>query len=146
MTAKFFVSTTAKKVSLFSTFLNPTFTCSRYLFVLSNLVLTILGLILTIFGVWGLLDNQDINEILNFAANNKIINGSSMLIGVILIIVGLCGCLGSLYRKRAILGVYLTIVIIVVVIEVASIVFAIVKQDSVLVVLKEIWNGSSIEC
>ena len=36
--------------------------------------------------------------------------------------------------------------IIVVVIEVASIVFAIVKQDSVLSVLKEIWNGSSIEC
>ena len=41
-----------------------------------------------------------LNEILNFAANNKIINGSSMFIGVILIIVGMCGCLGSLYRTR----------------------------------------------
>ena len=95
-----------------------------------------------IFGAWSLIADSDLNEILNLATNNKIISAFVILLGLILVIFGIFGCVGGLYDKRLLLFIYLFTLIFLITLELAIIVFGISKQENMLDVMKLVWENA----
>ena len=118
--------------------------CTRYFFIFSNCILSFLGLLSIVFGIWALLSDSELNQLLAITSNNKIVSAICIVIGILLIIFGLFGCLGSLIKKKFLLVSYLTFLVILVIFELTAVVFSFVKQENALDSLEYFYNQMSI--
>jgi len=74
----------------------------------------------------------DVEELNEYSSNIKPIAIPLMVIGGILLVVGSVGCCGAISGKSGLLNIYITVVILTVIVEVAVCVFCVVKKDAIL--------------
>eukprot|EP00116_Pleurobrachia_bachei_P019405 sb/3479667/ len=74
----------------------------------------------------------DVTELDQYSSDIKPVAIPLMVIGGILLVVGLVGCCGAIVGKNGLLNIYLIVVVLTVVVEVAVCVYCVVKKDPIL--------------
>jgi uncharacterized membrane protein len=100
--------------------------------IVTNVVVMVAGLLLLVVG--GIFFTKTFDfypDLEDYNSNINAILIPMLVLGGILLLVGLVGCLGACTGKAGLLNVYFIVVLIVVVLEVALIILVVVKKDDV---------------
>lgn len=109
----------------------------RVLLVLVNLLMVAVGGVMLIIGIVFKLDKEDLIELSDYSTSMAGVTLAIIVIGAVIALVGLLGCMGACLKKNGILNFYFVIVLVTLLLQVALIVFTIVKKDAVSSQLKE---------
>lgn len=105
---------------------------------LVNLLMVAVGGVMLIIGIVFKLGKEDlIPELSDYSTSMAGVTLAIIVIGAVIALVGLLGCMGACLKKNGILNFYFVIVLVTLLLQVALIVFTIVKKDAVSSQLKE---------
>jgi len=100
--------------------------------IVTNVVVMVAGLLLLVLGgIYFTKTFEFYPDLEDYNSNINAILIPMIVLGGILLLVGLVGCLGACTGKAGLLNVYFIVVLIVVVLEVALIILVVVKKDDV---------------
>ncbi|XP_072474324.1 CD82 antigen [Notamacropus eugenii] len=104
---------------------------TKYFLFLFNLLFFILGAMILGFGIWILADRNSFISILQTSSNLKI--GAYVFIGIgaMTMIMGFLGCIGAVNEIRCLLGLYFTVLLLILVAQVTAGVLVYVHSDEV---------------
>ncbi|XP_038134466.1 CD82 antigen-like [Cyprinodon tularosa] len=93
---------------------------SKYLLFLFNLIFFLLGVLIMGFGLWLLLDKESFILVLNDNSSVKL--GCYILIGVggFSTLMGIVGCVGTIYEVRCLLGLYFTFLLLILIAQITA--------------------------
>ncbi|MCI4383101.1 hypothetical protein PGIGA_G00022430 [Pangasianodon gigas] len=96
-------------------------TATKYFLFLFNLLFFIFGALIMGFGLWILLDNQNFIAVLQDSSTELKV-GSYIVIGVgaFTMLMGFLGCLGAIYEIRCLLGLYFTLLLLILIAQVVA--------------------------
>lgn len=104
----------------------------KAILIITNVVVMVAGLLLLVVG--GIFFTKTFDfypDLEDYDTNVNAVLIPMLVLGGILLLVGLVGCLGAVTGKAGLLNVYFIVVLIVVILEVALIILAVVKKDDV---------------
>ncbi|KAL8569937.1 hypothetical protein ACOMHN_014157 [Nucella lapillus] len=122
-------------------------TCVKYILFLVNFLFFVLGVAAVALGVYALVDKEDLEllamldsegHLEKFNAVGLLQKGAMVLIagGTSLLVLGFLGCCGAVRESKCLLGLYSFVVIIIVMVQIAAAVTAIVFRERVADFLK----------
>jgi len=109
--------------------LNDCCRCVKFFFVLINLLITIIGLVLLGCALWLFFDTFHYLQIAQ--TNEEYYRGTYLLmaVGILMTVVGFLGCVGACRESPCMLGTFFTLVLLILVGEIASIVWIHMNTD-----------------
>ncbi|KAK3533400.1 hypothetical protein QTP70_019496 [Hemibagrus guttatus] len=96
-------------------------TATKYFLFLFNLLFFIFGALIMGFGLWILLDSQSFIAVLQDSSTELKV-GTYIVIGVgaFTMLMGFLGCLGAIYEIRCLLGLYFTLLLLILIAQVVA--------------------------
>jgi len=108
-------------------------TILRMLLVIVNLLMMAVGGVMLITGIVFKLGKEDlVPQLSDYSTSMEGISLFVIIVGAVVAIVGLLGCAGACLKKNGILNFYFLIVLVTLVLQVALIIFTILKKDAVI--------------
>lgn len=107
-------------------------TILKAILIITNVVVIIAGLALLVIG--GIFLNQNFDflpDLADYSTSVDAVLIPMMVLGGLLLIIGLIGCIGACSGKAGLLNFYFIILLIIVVLEIAIVIVCIVKRDDV---------------
>ncbi|XP_053490667.1 CD82 molecule a [Ictalurus furcatus] len=103
---------------------------TKYFLFLFNLLFFIFGALIMGFGLWILLDNQSFIAVLQDSSTELKV-GSYIVVGVggFTMLMGFLGCLGAIYEIRCLLGLYFTLLLLILLAQVITAVLIFLQRD-----------------
>ncbi|XP_047014273.1 CD82 molecule a [Ictalurus punctatus] len=103
---------------------------TKYFLFLFNLLFFIFGALIMGFGLWILLDNQSFIAVLQDSSTELKV-GSYIVVGVggFTMLMGFLGCLGAIYEIRCLLGLYFTLLLLILLAQVVTAVLIFLQRD-----------------
>ncbi|XP_053720622.1 CD82 antigen-like [Synchiropus splendidus] len=95
-------------------------TATKYFLFLFNLILFLLGVLITGFGLWLLLDNQSFIVVLNNNLSVKVACYILIGVGAFSMLMGFIGCVGAIYEIRCLLGLFFTCLLLMLVAQITA--------------------------
>jgi len=113
-------------------------TILRMLLVIVNLLMMAVGGVMLITGIVFKLGKEDlVPQLSDYSTSMEGISLFVIIVGAVVAIVGLLGCMGACLKKNGILNFYFLIVLVTLVLQVALIIFTILKKDAVIAQVTE---------
>jgi len=113
-------------------------TILRMLLVIVNLLMMAVGGVMLITGIVFKLGKEDlVPQLSDYSTSMEGISLFVIIVGAVVAIVGLLGCAGACLKKNGILNFYFLIVLVTLVLQVALIIFTILKKDAVIAQVTE---------
>lgn len=99
----------------------------RWLFIFFNIPILLLGLASLGVGIWQIIVESALEEVLS----EDYTSGGALFIacGVLLVAVSIVGCLGAFCKWRPVLLIYIAVIFLVIVLEIAAVGYAFAKAD-----------------
>lgn len=109
--------------------LNDCCRCVKFFFVLINLLITIIGLVVLGCALWLFFDTFHYLQVAQ--TNEEYYRGTYLLmgVGILMTVVGFLGCVGACRESPCMLGTFFTLVLLIIVAEIASIVWINMNRD-----------------
>jgi hypothetical protein len=108
------------------------------LLVIVNLLMMAVGGVMLITGIVFKLGKEDlVPQLSDYSTSMEGISLFVIIVGAVVAIVGLLGCMGACLKKNGILNFYFLIVLVTLVLQVALIIFTILKKDAVIAQVTE---------
>ncbi|KAF7703408.1 CD82 molecule a [Silurus meridionalis] len=103
---------------------------TKYFLFLFNFLFFVFGALIMGFGLWILLDNQSFIAILQ-EDSSELKVGSYIVIGIgaFTMVMGFVGCLGAIYEIRCLLGLYFTLLLLILIAQVVAAVLIFFQRD-----------------
>lgn len=109
----------------------------RMLLVIVNLLMLAVGGVMLIIGIVFKLGKDDlIPKLSEYSTSMAGVTLAFIVVGAVIALVGFLGCMGAILKKNGILNFYFLIVLVTLLLQVALIVYTIVKKDAVIDQLK----------
>ncbi|XP_060796776.1 CD82 molecule a [Neoarius graeffei] len=105
-------------------------TATKYFLFLFNLLFFIFGALIMGFGLWILLDSQSFIAVLQDSSIElKVGSYIVITVGAFTMLMGFLGCLGAIYEIRCLLGLYFTLLLLLLIAQVTAAILIFLQRD-----------------
>lgn len=119
-----------------STELSCGMSCLKYLLFVVNFIVWVCGIAVLGVGIYSRVKAGDWSDLMNDAS---VVDAANLLIasGAIVMVIGFVGCCGAVKQNRPLLVIYIILLLLIFVLEIAGGIYAAVKKDDVIKSLQE---------
>merc|ERR1711936_933222 len=117
--------------------------CVRFTLIIANCLLALLGLLLLAGGVWRIVDDGSLREAAKEAASHKYFNYALLAMGGATLLVALFGFCGAKKESQCLLSLYSICVFIILLLQIAAIVFINVDDANISFIKEKISNEAA---
>merc|ERR1712240_617891 len=117
--------------------------CVRFTLIIANSLLALLGLLLLAGGVWRIVDDGSLGEAVEEAASHKYFNYALLAMGGVTLLVALFGFCGAKKESQCLLSLYSICVFIILLLQIAAIVFINVDDANISFIKEKISNEAA---